>query len=186
MVYPSGPDEANGARTQLFCGADFFTLLTTVRAGRIAYKSVRSYRPTSPFLRSMAAMTLVCWVASLIFCTELCAETGSPADSVNTHSHGDAADSHHDHHDSSEPGKGSPCGPESCQPLKQALTASHRMAFDPPVELIFTVDDSRLTFQESETAFSQILRQAPPRDWVFTPEVCLGPAFHSLAPPAVS
>jgi hypothetical protein len=31
---------------------------------------------------------------------------------------------------------------------------------------------------------SATLRRAKPRDWVFTPEVCLGPAFHSLAPPA--
>jgi hypothetical protein len=30
---------------------------------------------------------------------------------------------------------------------------------------------------------STALCQVKPRDWVFTPEVCLGPAFHSLAPP---
>lgn len=29
-------------------------------------------------------------------------------------------------------------------------------------------------------------RQAWTRDWVFTPEVCLGPAFRSLAPPLLS
>jgi hypothetical protein len=28
-------------------------------------------------------------------------------------------------------------------------------------------------------------RQASPRNWVFTPEVCLGPAFRSLAPPSL-
>jgi hypothetical protein len=33
---------------------------------------------------------------------------------------------------------------------------------------------------------SETLRQAKPRDWVFTPEVCLGPAFHSLAPPGLA
>lgn len=31
---------------------------------------------------------------------------------------------------------------------------------------------------------TQILRQARRREWVFTPKVCLGPALHSLAPPA--
>jgi hypothetical protein len=31
---------------------------------------------------------------------------------------------------------------------------------------------------------SETLRRAKPRDWVFTPVVCLGPAFRSLAPPA--
>lgn len=30
---------------------------------------------------------------------------------------------------------------------------------------------------------SETLRRAKPREWVFTPEVCLGPAFRSLAPP---
>ena len=29
-------------------------------------------------------------------------------------------------------------------------------------------------------------RQAKPRDWVFTPEVSLGPAFRSHAPPFIS
>jgi hypothetical protein len=33
---------------------------------------------------------------------------------------------------------------------------------------------------------SETLRRAKPRDWVFTPEVCLGPAFHSLAPPCLA
>lgn len=30
------------------------------------------------------------------------------------------------------------------------------------------------------------LRQAKDRDWVFTPVVCLGPAFRSLAPPSLA
>ncbi len=37
--------------------------------------------------------------------------------------------------------------------------------------------------QEFAAPPSETLRRAKPRDWVFTPEVCLGPAFHSLAPP---
>jgi hypothetical protein len=31
-----------------------------------------------------------------------------------------------------------------------------------------------------------LFRQARPGDWVFTPEVSLGPAFRSLAPPISS
>ena len=38
--------------------------------------------------------------------------------------------------------------------------------------------------QEFAAPPSETLRRAKPRDWVFTPEVCLGPAFYSLAPPA--
>jgi hypothetical protein len=33
---------------------------------------------------------------------------------------------------------------------------------------------------QPEAAF---FRQSGTHDWVFTPEVCLGPAFRSLAPP---
>lgn len=32
----------------------------------------------------------------------------------------------------------------------------------------------------------EALRQAKQHEWVFTPEVRLGPAFHSLAPPAIA
>ena len=32
----------------------------------------------------------------------------------------------------------------------------------------------------------ELERQAKPRDWVFTPEVCLGPAHRSLAPPSLA
>jgi hypothetical protein len=31
-----------------------------------------------------------------------------------------------------------------------------------------------------------ISRQPPDRRWAFTPEVCLGPAFRSLAPPSLT
>jgi hypothetical protein len=31
-----------------------------------------------------------------------------------------------------------------------------------------------------------VLCQVEARDWVFAPEVCLGPAFRSLAPPSLS
>ena len=43
--------------------------------------------------------------------------------------------------------------------------------------------DSATTLTQPETL---IRRQPPDRDWTFTPEVCLGPAFHSLAPPVSS
>jgi hypothetical protein len=32
----------------------------------------------------------------------------------------------------------------------------------------------------------QVSRQVKPHEWVFTPEVCLGPAFRSHAPPIPS
>ena len=42
--------------------------------------------------------------------------------------------------------------------------------------------DLDATATQPQAAFD---RQAHSREWTFTPEVCLGPAFRSLAPPFV-
>jgi hypothetical protein len=49
-----------------------------------------------------------------------------------------------------------------------------------PISPLCVAREHTLTVPSTEA-----LRQAKPRDWVFTPEVCLGPASHSLAPPAL-
>jgi hypothetical protein len=53
-----------------------------------------------------------------------------------------------------------------------------------PLGLIFPVRqtlDLMLSAPKDE-----LERQAKPREWVFTPQVCLGPAFRSLAPPSLA
>ena len=92
-----------------------------------------------------------------------------------------------DHHDGAAPqpcaGKnGCKCGCSTIQALTMTMT---------PVVISKPVSQPVLNFSllcaAPQHVFaappSETLRRAKPRDWVFTPEVCLGPAFHSLAPP---
>ena len=60
-----------------------------------------------------------------------------------------------------------------------ALTAfqAHTLYLLSPVVLALDA-----TEVQPKASFS---RQVRTRDWVFTPEVCLGPAFRSLAPPSL-
>jgi len=138
-------------------------------------------------LRSFAAVTLLVWVAALVFCAELCSSSGSAADSESTHCHAEAADAHHGHDDSSSsPSHHGPCGSASCLTLKQALIITKAASdFRPPLLLIYNLSAFEVTFDAVEAATQHSFRQARPRDWVFTPEVCLGPAFRSLAPPSL-
>ena len=57
----------------------------------------------------------------------------------------------------------------------------------PQLHTLYLLAPTSLALDATETrtkaAFS---RQAHLRDWIFTPVVCLGPAFRSLAPPFVS
>jgi hypothetical protein len=56
----------------------------------------------------------------------------------------------------------------------------------PQLHTLYPLPEASLALDATETqpevSFS---RQSWTRDWVFTPVVCLGPAFRSLAPPAV-
>ena len=56
-------------------------------------------------------------------------------------------------------------------------------ALHPDLVPLYTLPAFVLTLDDAGTASHLTSRQAKARDWVFTPEVCLGPAFRSLAPP---
>jgi hypothetical protein len=135
-----------------------------------------------------------------------CAAHASPVhehDAVSAHEQGHSPDAepHHDaevcqdatasdHHDGAAPqpcaGKnGCKCGCSTIQALTMTMT---------PVVIPKTVSQPVLNISllcaARQHVFaappSETLRRAKPRDWVFTPEVCLGPAFHSLAPPSLA
>jgi hypothetical protein len=143
----------------------------------------------TPLLRSVAAATLLVWIGALVSCAEICSSTGSAADSETSHRsdrHAEAADSHHHHGDSSEPSHHGPCGSVSCLTHKQALlTSKAPPAFHPALVPLYTLSALTLPLNTADAPIHATLRQTKPRDWVFTPEVCLGPAFHSLAPPSL-
>jgi hypothetical protein len=136
-----------------------------------------------PLFRWFAAATLLVWIGAQALCqTHCCIGTchDEPGE-ANCHAQ-NTPDSHHDdentpdHHDSAD---------ASCATLKSALSSSASSPLIiPEFSLLYTFAPTTLVLEaaaiESAGSFSHQINR---RDWVFTPEVCLGPAFRSLAPP---
>ena len=153
---------------------------------------------------------VVCGIVRVCNCAvygEACAADASPIhehDAVSPHEKGHSHDAelHHEaevhqhaiasHHDGEAPqghcGK-SGCEDERCCSTIQAFVQTPPV-FVIPNPISQPVLDISLSCAAREHAFaappSETLRRAKPRDWVFTPVVCLGPAFRSLAPPSLA
>lgn len=141
----------------------------------------------SPLLRSFAVLALVVFVAAQTQCFIHCNFGGGHGDSAPPSCHGAApAQACHGQGESSSPPVPSPTA--TCFTLKNLLTSGGALTLVVPdffvlyllTPLALALD---VTATEPEAAFA---RQANHRDWVLTPEVSLGPAFRSLAPPFVS
>jgi hypothetical protein len=140
----------------------------------------------SPLLRSLAALALVVFVVAQAMCFVHCNFGGGHGDTAQPSCHG--SPQHATSHDGD--GDSTPSAPSTtaaCSTLKTmlaggdapALTAfqAHTLYLLSPVVLALDA-----TATQPQAAFG---RQAHSREWTFTPEVCLGPAFRSLAPPFV-
>jgi len=144
----------------------------------------------SPMIRWFAGMTLVAWIGAHALCQTHCLIGACHDEQDDTSRNAVASVALHHGHE----GHGSqPCGHDrdadsSCLTLKSALISNsiaplitHQFSFR------YTLASFALTFDamavEPVAPFS---RQARLRDWLFTPEVCLGPAFRSHAPPSSS
>ena len=135
-----------------------------------------------------------------------CATHASPVHehaAVSAHEQGHSPDAEHHHdadvhqhatashdHDGAAP---QPCaGKNGCEDKRCCSTIQALTAKMTPIVIAKPVSQpvlhNFLLCAAREHAFaappSETLRQAKPREWVFTPVVCLGPAFRSLAPPA--
>lgn len=154
---------------------------------RRRFKEMNSRRiKSSLLLRWFAAVTLLIWVGSLVLCQAHCAFNAcGDSEGVSCHA-GNFSDSHHgdehssqpDHHDDTD---------SACLSLKSAFQSNNASTpvqpeFHPLYKLASIVYSLTATALEPASSFS---RQAQPRNWAFTPEVCLGPAFRSLAPPVL-
>jgi hypothetical protein len=151
---------------------------------------------------------VVCGIARVCNCLShggVCEAHASPVHehaAVSPHEQGHSPDAQHhhgaevqqhataSHHDDGEAPKGhcgrSGCEDELCCSTIQALTATISPVVIPKpvsqpllISLLCAAREHMFAAPPSET-----LRRAKPRDWVFTPVVCLGPAHRSLAPPA--
>ena len=150
-------------------------------------------RKSSLAFRLCAVVSLLVWVAASGFCSveSLFGQAGHHAehhaDVAAQHEHDAApasADSDHHSHDSD---KNSDDEHACCSSLTAAAPSAHQTVLTKPdfgkllsFNLLWL--SQALTFVQPEAPIS---RQPPDREWVFTPEVCLGPAFRSHAPPLV-
>ena len=172
-------------------------------------------QPSLPLaLRIIAAGCVVLWLAgvsacsleSLFCCDSLRDEAVARADQEVSHEtkasgteHAHDANAHHSHaaeahhppdadghsHDSHKhESKQGSC----CSTLKAVVQTVNpvvlgKPAFHPITFLCVLVETHAVSFVLSENPPN---RQAKTRDWLSTPEVCLGPAHRSLAPPSLA
>ena len=145
---------------------------------------LRSITP-SPLLRWFAAATLVLWIGANVLCQSHCL-LGPCADSDDADHHAlEMADSHHGDEQAPQPGHQDGSEPAACQTLKSALLGSSpSQPLAPHFAVLYVLAPALLTFDATDIQTTpSFSRQARLREWVFTPEVCLGPAFRSHAPP---
>lgn len=149
-------------------------------------------RQMSRVFRLMAAIALVGWLGATTFCTlagsgfliaqsvgstkVACAEAGKCA-------------KHCDKESPSSPSKPAcPPGNNICSVIKTALLGGPAAELIPPtVSVLYTLPLVALALgSQLDQPTTSVFRQARLRDWVFTPEVYLGPAFRSHAPPSLA
>lgn len=164
-------------------------------------------RQPNPFLRAGAAACLIFWLVCVALCdaehlfefdhhkssashehgpsrgilahqqdaptatTRQALAESDPAQNAGEHSHGS------DRHD----GNDSCCSTiKAPVPSAKPLVVS-KPTLNPAATLVFRFDPSATPLRSQEKA---PVGPSKNREWVFTPEVYLGPAFRSLAPPA--
>ena len=147
-------------------------------------------------LRIIAAGCVVLWLAGFSACNLealFCCDshgTEAVAHAAQEHSHhSDDAEAHQSHdaeghsHDSHkhESKEGSCCSTLKAVVPTAIAIVFNKQAYHPIPFLCVLLEAHVASLVLSENSPN---RQAKPRDWVFTPEVCLGPAHRSLAPPS--
>ena len=149
--------------------------------------SSRQTKPR-PLLRWLAVLTLLVWTGAHVVCRAHCL-TSECQDERNAASVGEttASDSHHGDEHNSQPHHPDRSADASCDTLNSALTGhATALLVAPEFSLLYTLAPTALTLDatalEPAASFS---RQADRRDTLHTPEVFLGAAFHSLAPPVL-
>jgi hypothetical protein len=133
-----------------------------------------------PFLRFVAAGMLMVWIAAVTACSTEC--LGENSHSESTHIGQVAADNQS--HDSN---KQDSHDDSLCASLHSVCPTSPSLGFaKPDFGLAFTLDfistAQLVTLAQPKASVSS---QPPDDELIFTPEVSLGAAFYSLAPPSL-
>jgi len=137
-------------------------------------------RSPSPFLRFVAAVTLLVWLTAPAFCSHACT-VRAPVSGQEEN----VPPCHRAAHQKSTPAQNAQCACSFCDSIRKVTEPQANKTVSPPNLLPLWTLSPLLGWQISALPDpgSSVFREAIFRDWVFTPEVCLGPAFRSLAPP---
>ena len=140
----------------------------------------------SPLIRCIALAALFVWVGALARCQTECCSCDEHQSAPFEHHHANATSHVHSHKHSNAPvsqGESS-----FCLSLKSLFHNSSGLVISKPaLQPLYELPSAASTMCDPAPVFvAQHFRQAKPAEWVFTPEVCLGPAFRSLAPPVFS
>lgn len=148
---------------------------------------MRSRQKTlSPLFRSMAALALMVFAAAQALCFVHCNFGGGHGDKAQPSCHGSPqTPTSHDDHDGPTPS--TPAATTTCSTLKTMLAgADSPPLVAPQLHTLYLLAPISLALDATEEQpDAPFTRQAGTGDWVFTPLVCLGPAFRSLAPPFI-
>lgn len=139
-------------------------------------------RILSPWLRSLAAFALLVFVAAQTLCFIHCNFGGGHGNREAQPSCHGSAQPKADHGDHDSP---APTPTTTCSTLKTMLAgADAPTVIVPQYHTLYLLAPVFLALDATEAQPKAVFfRQSWTRDWAFTPEVCLGPAFRSLAPP---
>jgi hypothetical protein len=141
----------------------------------------RSTAKLSPLLRFAAAGMLLVWFAAVTACSTGCLGEDAKSESAQMmQADGKCSPSHdsdkHDCHDN-----------PFCLSLHSLCPQSTSMALiKPDFALAFTLNFASAVLVTVTPPETSVSRQPPDGNRVFTPEVSLGAAFHSLAPPILT
>ena len=146
-----------------------------------------------PALRLWAALSVLVWIAASAQCAMEpligSFHTGAShhtASAAHDHHGDEAVPAHQETGHSHDSDRNGDHGDSCCTSLKAVLSNTTSVQLtQPDFGQLFAFNPlwlaQALTPVEPETSPP---RQAKNREWVFTPEVCLGPAHRSHAPPA--
>ena len=149
---------------------------------------MRSCQTTlKPLLRSLGALTLAVFVVAQWMCFVHChsGDGHGDANAEKPSCHSTAATQSHHDKDGSSP-KPSPMG--SCATLQNLLASNGALTLAvPEFAPLYSLTSFALALDATAIEPTALIsRQPRPREWALTPEVYLGPAIHSLAPPLLS
>ena len=139
-----------------------------------------------PVLRWLAVLTLLVWTGAQALCQTHCSSSACSDESGEANCQADKpSDAHHG--DENSPGHQDGSADASCDTLKSALSSNAASPLvTPEFSILYTLVPTALAMDVTAIEPSvSFLRQADRRDRLLTPEVFLGPAFRSHAPPLV-